>query len=521
MTRGPASAAADRRLAEAGVASPEYDAAELLAHVLGTDPRPASRWSTTSHAGPGGGVRRPGRRVGPPGSRCSTSPAPPAFRYVELAVGPGVFVPRPETELLAGWAVEHAQAASTPAGARRGRPVHRLRARSRWRRRRGAGRRGARRRARTRRRTTGPSATWPAPGSTCGTATWPTPSPTSTARSTWWSATRRTSRSRPASPSRREARDHDPALALWSGDDGLDAMRVLEAVAARLLRPGGVVGAEHADVQGESAPAVFAGDRPLGRRPRPPRPGRSRRAYVTADWHDDRCDDDRDERRDLRTRFQTADDDRARGRRRGRGRSRCGAAQLVVLPTDTVYGVGADAFDPDAVQRLLDAKGRGRDMPPPVLVSAADHPGRARGRRAVVGAGLIEELWPGPLTIVCRQQPSLQWDLGDTRGTVAVRMPDHDVALELLGADRSAGGEQRQHDRPARRHGRRRRPRSMLGDVGRRWSSTTGPTPGARAVHDRRRAPAPQGGCCASARSPSTGSTRSSSRSASTITDEG
>ena len=51
-----------------------------------------------------------------------------------------------------------------------------------------------------------------------------------------------------------EARDHDPALALWSGEDGLDAMRVLEATAARLLRPGGWVGAEHADVQGESAP---------------------------------------------------------------------------------------------------------------------------------------------------------------------------------------------------------------------------------------------------------------------------
>jgi len=106
--------------------------------------------------------------------------------------------------------------------------------------------------------------------------------------------------------------------------------------------------------------------------------------------------------------------------------------RLVVLPTDTVYGVGADAFDPAAVRRLLAAKGRGRDMPPPVLVSAASTldalavsvPGYARA--------LIEELWPGPLTVVCTQQPSLQWDLGDTRGTVAIRMPDHEVALELL-----------------------------------------------------------------------------------------
>ena len=105
---------------------------------------------------------------------------------------------------------------------------------------------------------------------------------------------------------------------------------------------------------------------------------------------------------------------------------------LVVIPTDTVYGIGADAFDSDAVKDLLKAKGRGPDMPPPILVSsattidalAADLPGYARA--------LIEEFWPGPLTLVCRQQPSLQWDLGDTRGTVAIRMPDHDVALAVL-----------------------------------------------------------------------------------------
>ena len=106
--------------------------------------------------------------------------------------------------------------------------------------------------------------------------------------------------------------------------------------------------------------------------------------------------------------------------------------ELIVIPTDTVYGIGADAFDADAVKDLLKAKGRGRDMPPPILVSsattvdalAADLPGYARA--------LIEEFWPGPLTLVCRQQPSLQWDLGDTRGTVAIRMPDHDVALAVL-----------------------------------------------------------------------------------------
>jgi L-threonylcarbamoyladenylate synthase len=106
--------------------------------------------------------------------------------------------------------------------------------------------------------------------------------------------------------------------------------------------------------------------------------------------------------------------------------------QLVVLPTDTVYGVGADAFDPGAVRRLLAAKGRGREMPPPVLVSAATTLDALAVGVPSYARALIEQLWPGPLTLVCRQQPSLQWDLGDTRGTVAVRMPDHEVALELL-----------------------------------------------------------------------------------------
>ena len=106
--------------------------------------------------------------------------------------------------------------------------------------------------------------------------------------------------------------------------------------------------------------------------------------------------------------------------------------RLVVLPTDTVYGVGADAFDARAVTRLLAAKGRGREMPPPVLVSAATTLDALAVGVPAYARALVEELWPGPLTLVCRQQPSLQWDLGDTRGTVAVRMPDHEVAIELL-----------------------------------------------------------------------------------------
>jgi tRNA threonylcarbamoyl adenosine modification protein (Sua5/YciO/YrdC/YwlC family) len=105
---------------------------------------------------------------------------------------------------------------------------------------------------------------------------------------------------------------------------------------------------------------------------------------------------------------------------------------LVVLPTDTVYGIGADAFDEEAVAALLAAKGRGRQMPPPVLVGevatldglATDVPDDARR--------LVEAFWPGGLTVILRAQPSLQWDLGDTGGTVALRMPDHPAALALL-----------------------------------------------------------------------------------------
>lgn len=105
---------------------------------------------------------------------------------------------------------------------------------------------------------------------------------------------------------------------------------------------------------------------------------------------------------------------------------------LVVLPTDTVYGVAADAFDAKAVGKLLDAKGRGRETPPPVLVAGITT------LRALVAEvpepveRLVEEFWPGGLTIVLPSQPSLTWDLGETHGTVAVRMPAHRIALELL-----------------------------------------------------------------------------------------
>ena len=133
----------------------------------------------------------------------------------------------------------------------------------------------------------------------------------------------------------------------------------------------------------------------------------------------------------MSTRFDTSDQtDREEGLAAAALAIRRG--DLVVVPTDTVYGVGCDAFDPDAVTRLLAAKGRGRDMPLPVLVSAVITLDALTTRVPEWARVLIDRYWPGPLTVVCFHQSSLQWDLGDTRGTVAVRMPLHDITLELI-----------------------------------------------------------------------------------------
>ncbi|GAA2525226.1 L-threonylcarbamoyladenylate synthase [Rarobacter incanus] len=105
---------------------------------------------------------------------------------------------------------------------------------------------------------------------------------------------------------------------------------------------------------------------------------------------------------------------------------------LVVLPTDTVYGVGADPFDPRAVARLLAAKGRGRQMPPPVLVANESGLDALADQVPDFVRALVAAFWPGGLTVICSVQPSLAWDLGETRGTVALRMPNHPAALALL-----------------------------------------------------------------------------------------
>ena len=242
-------------LAEAGVPSPDFDAAELLAHVLGTTRSKvllAEGISTEQQRSYDGLVARRAARE-PLQHLTGTA----AFRYVDLAVGPGVFVPRPETELLAGWGVE--QAESVVAAGRRPvvvdlctgsgavalsvatevpqAEVHAVELGEQaveWAARNLAG-------SDVDLRHGDMAGAFPDLDGTvdvvlCNPPYIPLAAYESVAP---------------------EARDHDPPLALFSGEDGLEALRVVEQVAARLLRHGGVLGAEHADVQGSSAPDVL------------------------------------------------------------------------------------------------------------------------------------------------------------------------------------------------------------------------------------------------------------------------
>lgn len=243
---------AAQRLRDAGVASPEWDADELLAHVLGTT---RGRLLTLGDVPDELAERYAAlieRRAAREPLQHLTGTA--AFRHVELAVGPGVFVPRPETELLAGWAIERALRIEEPvvvdlctgSGAiaraiadevpgARVYAVELDESAHDWAARNLAG--------------TGVELRLgdmkDAFDDLAGTVDVVTCNPPYIPLDAWESVAL-------------EARDHDPQLALFSGGDGLDAMRVLERRAAVLLAPGGVVGAEHADAQGDSAPAVFA-----------------------------------------------------------------------------------------------------------------------------------------------------------------------------------------------------------------------------------------------------------------------
>jgi release factor glutamine methyltransferase len=254
---------AESQLAEAGVASPRVDAELLLAHVTGV-PRSlllvAARPNELQHRSFTALVEARARRVPLQHLTGST-----AFRFVDLEVGPGVFVPRPETEVLAGWAVEQALLSSAPGPGPRpggvgpvivdlctgsgaialsivhevpGAIVHAVELDEvafGWAQRNLSGT-GVDLRL-------GDAAD--AFADLDGQVDVMVSNPPYIPLDAWESV----------AP---EVRDHDPALSLWSGDDGLDAMRMVEATGWRLLKPGGVVGVEHADAQGESAPAVFA-----------------------------------------------------------------------------------------------------------------------------------------------------------------------------------------------------------------------------------------------------------------------
>ena len=240
------------RLRAAGVASPERDADELLAHVLGVDLGRLAMVESVAAEERAAYDALVARRASREPLQHLLGTA--AFRHVELAVGPGVFVPRPETELLAGWAVERAQQLAAPVVVDLGTgsgaiaraiehevpeaAVHAVELdpdAHRWAVRNLAGTAVDLR--------LGDMAT--AFDDLDGQVDVVTCNPPYIPLGAWESV----------AP---EARDHDPHLALFSGDDGLDALRVVEATAARLLRPGGWVGAEHADAQGGAAPAVFA-----------------------------------------------------------------------------------------------------------------------------------------------------------------------------------------------------------------------------------------------------------------------
>jgi release factor glutamine methyltransferase len=244
---------AEARLAAAGVESPGYDAAELLAHVLGSsrgalalvdrvDPEVVTAFEKL--------VDRRAERVP---LQHLTGVA--GFRHLELAVGPGVFTPRPETELLAGWAIDRAREVDgaivvdlcTGSGAIAASLAHEVPG------------------ARVHAVELGTEAFGWAARNLAGTGVDLREGDMADAFGDLDGTVDVVVCNPPYIPLTeyegvaREAREHDPALALFSGEDGLEAMRVLERVAARLLRPGGVLGAEHADLQGESAPAVFAG----------------------------------------------------------------------------------------------------------------------------------------------------------------------------------------------------------------------------------------------------------------------
>ena len=285
----------------------------------------------------------------------------------------------------------------------------------------------------------------------------------------------------------REVADHDPPLALWGGPDGLDVVRGMLTVAARLLHPGGWLGHRARRPAGQRAARRSSA-----------RTGRSPTSRTTPTWPAGPASPP------------PAGPDRRWGRLLRRGLTsttaptptrappastprppRSAGASWCCCPTDTVYGVAADAFTPAAVTGLLAAKNRGRTMPVPVLIGEASTLAGLVVNLPPVAHQLAQAFWPGGLTLVLEHAPSLAWDLGDAEGTVAVRLPGRRRRPRPAAAHRTARRLQRQPLRPpGRDDGRRRRSSSwaphaaVVLDGGPRAGSAastivdcTGPTP--------------------------------------------
>ena len=294
----------------------------------------------------------------------------------------------------------------------------------------------------------------------------------------------------------------DPHGAVFAGPDGLDVIRPVAALAHRLLRPGGAVALEHDDshpaaVREVLAVAGFADvtthDDLTGR----PRVATACAGFGALGWPA------------VSTTYD-CEDPATRPTGLAAAAAAVRAGRLVVVPTDTLYGIGADAFSARAVADLLAAKQRGPDMPVPVLVGSWSTIDGLVGAVPRVARDLVEAFWPGGLSIVLPHAPSLAWDLGRTRGTVMLRMPLHPVALELLREVGPMAVTQRERLRPrAGDHGRPTPASSWA-----RASRSTSTAGCARRAWPRRSSTSPATSPACAARAPSrpTRSPRSSAR---------
>lgn len=227
-----------------------------------------------------------------------------------------------------------------------------------------------------------------------------------------------------------EVAQHDPAHALFGGPDGMAVIGPIVGLAARWLRDGACCGIEHDDTTSARTAAAFAGNGGFtdvtAHRDLAGRPALSpRRGLGQAEVHVH-----------LRGAEMTEVFDCSDPEQRATGIASAVSAvkggRLVVMPTDTVYGIGADAFDADAVGAFARGQGPGRDMPVGVLVGSWTTIDGLVYSVPRTARELIRAFWPGALSLVVHQAPSLQWDLGDANGSVMLRMPLHPVAIELL-----------------------------------------------------------------------------------------